>query len=147
MESLERFVRGKLDALEARSLKRSLAETDRYAATRVRRDGRDMISFCCNDYLNLSHHPKVIDAAVAATKRYGAGSGASRLVTGNHPLFAELETRLARLKETEDAVVFGSGYLTNAGVIPSLIGPDDLIVADELCHACLFAGSQIRRRC
>jgi 8-amino-7-oxononanoate synthase len=143
MESLERFVRGKLDALEARSLKRSLAETDRYAATRVRRDGRDMISFCCNDYLNLSHHPKVIDAAVAATKRYGAGSGASRLVTGNHPLFAELETRLARLKETEDAVVFGSGYLTNAGVIPSLIGPDDLIVADELCHACLFAGSQI----
>jgi 8-amino-7-oxononanoate synthase len=143
MESLERFVRGKLDALEARSLRRSLAETDRYAATRVRRDGRDMISFCCNDYLNLSHHPKVIDAAVAATKRYGAGSGASRLVTGNHPLFAELETRLARLKETEDAVVFGSGYLTNAGVIPSLIGPDDLIVADELCHACLFAGSQI----
>ena len=145
MESLERFVGAKLDALEALSLKRSLAETDRYAATRVRRDGREMISFCCNDYLNLSHHPAVIDAAVAATERYGAGSGASRLVTGNHPLFAELEGRLARLKETEDAVVFGSGYLTNTGVIPSLMGPDDLIIADELCHACLFAGSQLSR--
>jgi 8-amino-7-oxononanoate synthase len=145
MQSLENFVRGKLDQLEARSLKRSLAETDRFAATRVRRDGREMISFCCNDYLNLSHHPKVIEAAIAATRRYGAGSGASRLVTGNHPLFAELEARLARMKETEDAMVFGSGYLTNVGVIPSLIGPDDLIVADELCHACLFAGSQLSR--
>jgi len=143
MESLERFVRAKLDALEARSLKRSLAETDRFAATRVRRNGREMISFCCNDYLNLSHHPKVIAAAVKATGRYGVGSGASRLVTGNHPLFAELEARLARFKETEDAVVFGSGYLTNTGIVPSLAGPHDLIVADELCHACLFAGSQI----
>lgn len=143
MESLECFVRGKLDELEARSLKRSLTETDRFAATRVRRDGRELISFCCNDYLNLSHHPKVIDAAIDATKRYGAGSGASRLVTGNHPLFAELEARLARMKETEDAMVFGSGYLTNTGVIPSLIGPDDLILADELCHACLFAGSRL----
>jgi len=143
MDSLERFARGKLDQLEELSLRRSLSETDRFAATRVRRNGREMISFCCNDYLNLSHHPRLIEAAIEATKRYGVGSGASRLVTGNHPLFAELESRLARLKETEDAVVFGSGYLTNAGVIPSLAGPEDLIVADELCHACLFAGSQL----
>lgn len=143
MESLERFARSKLDDLAAQSLKRTLAETDRYGPTEARRDGRDVISFCCNDYLNLSHHPRVIDAAVEATRRFGAGSGASRLVTGNHPLFADLEARLARYKEAEDAVVFGSGYLTNIGIIPSLIRPDDLIVADEYCHACLFAGSQI----
>lgn len=143
MESLDRFVSGKLDDLAARSLKRTLTETDRFGPAAARRDGREMISFCCNDYLNLSHHPRVIDAAIAATRRYGAGSGGSRLVTGNHPLFADLEARLARHKEAEAAVVFGSGYLTNIGVIPSLIGPADLIVADELCHACLFAGSQL----
>jgi len=143
MDSLELFVRGKLADLEARSLKRTLSETARFAASLTVRDGREMISFCCNDYLNLSHHPKVIAAAIEATRRYGAGSGASRLVTGNHPLYAELEQRLARFKETEAAVVFGSGYLTNIGVIPSLIGDDDLILADELCHACLFAGSQL----
>jgi len=143
MDSLERFVRGKLDHMEARSLKRNLSETARFPAGATTRDGRPMISFCCNDYLDLSHHPRVIDAAIEATRRFGAGSGASRLVTGNHPLYEELETRLARFKETEAAVVFGSGYLTNIGIIPSLIGPDDLILADELCHACLFAGSQL----
>jgi 8-amino-7-oxononanoate synthase len=138
-------VRGKLDDLEARSLKRSLSETARHPEGGATRDGRPMISFCCNDYLNLSHHPAVIEAAIEATRRYGAGSGASRLVTGNHPLYEVLETRLARFKETESAVVFGSGYLTNIGIIPSLIGADDLIVADALCHACLFAGSQLSR--
>lgn len=143
MDSLERYVRGKLDDLEARSLKRSLSETARYPGGETTRDGAPMISFCCNDYLNLSHHPKVIDAAIEATRRLGAGSGASRLVTGNHPLYEELESCLARYKETEAAVVFGSGYLTNIGIIPSLIGPNDLIIADELCHACLFAGSQL----
>jgi 8-amino-7-oxononanoate synthase len=143
MDSLERFVREKLADLEAKSLKRTLVETARYPAGLARRDGREMISFCCNDYLDLSHHPKVIEASIEATRRYGAGSGASRLVTGNHPLYAELEGRLARFKETEAAVVFGSGYLTNLGIIPSLVGKDDLIVADELCHACLFAGSQL----
>jgi len=145
MDSLERYVRGKLDDLEAQSLRRSLSETARFPAGETTRDGRPMISFCCNDYLDLSHHPKVIDAAIEATRRYGAGSGASRLVTGNHPLYRELESRLARFKETESAVVFGSGYLTNIGIIPSLIGQDDLILADELCHACLFAGSQLSR--
>jgi 8-amino-7-oxononanoate synthase len=145
MDSLELFVRGKLDDLEVRSLRRTLSETARFAAGLAVREGREMISFCCNDYLNLSHHPAVIAAAIEATRRYGAGSGASRLVTGNHPLYTELEQRLARFKETEAAVVFGSGYLTNIGVIPSLMGSDDLIIGDELCHACLFAGSQLSR--
>ena len=71
------------------------------------------------------------------------GAGASRLVTGNHPLYAELESRLARLKATEAACVFGSGYLANTGIIPSLAGPDDLILVDELSHACINAGAKL----
>lgn len=131
--------------MEAKNLRRTLVETDRYGPARVRRAGKDMISFSCNDYLDLSHHPKVISAANAALQRYGTGSGASRLVTGNTPLYKKLEAKLANFKGTEDAIVFGSGYLTNLGVIPCLVGRDDLIIADELSHACLYAGAQLSR--
>ena len=143
MESLDRFAHEKLIALESRAQRRRLQQTDRHAPARARRDGRELISFSCNDYLDLSHHPAVIEAAVTATRRYGVGSGASRLVTGNHPLFDEIESTLARIKGTEAACVFGSGYLANIGIIPTFAGEQDLIVADELCHACLFAGSQL----
>jgi 8-amino-7-oxononanoate synthase len=101
------------------------------------------LSFSCNDYLNLGQHPKIVAAAIEAIERYGAGAGASRLVTGNHPLYAALEERLARLKDTEAACVFGSGYLANAGIIPALVGPDDLIVVDEISHACIHAGAKL----
>jgi len=106
-------------------------------------DGRRLLSFSCNDYLNLSQHPDVITAAIAATARYGVGAGASRLITGNHPLYAELERRLARLKGSEAACVFGSGYLANTGIIPALVGSDDLILVDELSHACIHAGAKL----
>jgi 8-amino-7-oxononanoate synthase len=145
MRSLEEFATGKLADLDRASLHRVLAETDRLDGIWVERNGRRLLSFCCNDYLALSHHPAVKAAAIAATERHGVGSGASRLVTGNHPLFGELERRLARLKGTEAAVVFGSGYLANAGIIPALIGRDDLILIDELAHSCLWAGARLSR--
>lgn len=85
----------------------------------------------------------MVEAAVAATRRFGAGAGASRLVTGNHPLYAALEARLARLKGTEDCCVFGSGYLANTGIIPSLIGRGDLVLVDELAQACIWAGPRL----
>ena len=145
MDTLERFAEAKLAALAERQLRRSLHETAPCGPVEVKRNGRALISFCSNDYLNLSQHPAVKRAAVEATERWGAGAGASRLVTGNHPLFAELERRLARLKGTDDACVFGSGYLANLGIIPSLVGAGDLIVADELSHACLRAGAALSR--
>ena len=145
MRSLEDFAATKLGALERASLHRALAETDRLDGIWVERNGRRLLSFCCNDYLALSHHPAVKAAAVAAIERHGVGSGASRLVTGNHPLFGELERRLARLKGTEAACVFGSGYLANSGIIPALIGCDDLVLIDELAHACLWAGARLSR--
>ena len=145
MGSLDQFAQGKLDDLARRHLRRTLADTYREDGIWVERGGRRLLSFSCNDYLNLTQHPAIKQAAKAALEKYGAGSGASRLVTGNHPLYTELETRLARIKKTEAAVVFGSGYLANAGIIPVLIGRDGLVLADELSHACLFAGAQLSR--
>jgi 8-amino-7-oxononanoate synthase len=141
--SLDDVAEAKLAALERRHLRRSLATTERTSATRAHQTGRALESFSCNDYLGLSQHPDVIQASIEATRRYGAGAGSSRLVNGNHPLYTELEAKLAALKGTDDALVFGSGYLTNVGVIPALIGSADLVVIDELCHSCLFAGADL----
>lgn len=142
MRSLDQFAGEKLAALESAQLRRMPAVTNR-SGVWAEHDGRRLLSFSCNDYLNLSQHPAVVAAAIEATQRYGVGAGASRLVTGNHPLYAELEERLARLKGTEAACVFGSGYLANTGIIPALVGPDDLILIDELSHACLHAGAKL----
>jgi 8-amino-7-oxononanoate synthase len=145
MRSLDEFATAKLGELERSSLRRALVDTTRVTAIWLLRNGRRLLSFCCNDYLNLTHHPAVKAAAIEALRVHGVGAGASRFVTGNHPLFSELEARLARLKETQAACVFGSGYLANLGIIPALIGPDDLVLIDELAHACLWAGARLAR--
>lgn len=144
-QSLDEFAARKLAEIDARNLRRRLVDTDRLEGAIAVRNSRRLISFCCNDYLDLSHHPALKKAAVDAVERHGVGAGASRLVTGNHPLFAQLETRLARLKGTDGAVVFGSGYLANVGIIPCLVGPGDLVLADELSHACLMSGASLSR--
>ncbi len=142
MRSLDDFAAEKLAALDRAHLRRALVVTARDGLW-VERDGRRLLSFSSNDYLNLSQHPAVIAAAVEATVCHGMGAGASRLVTGNHPLYPELESRLARLKGTEAACVFGSGYLANTGIIPALVGSDDLVLIDELSHACIHAGAKL----
>src|SRR4051812_24014647 len=142
MQSLDRFAADKLAKLDAQLLRRRLVELARDGIW-LEKNGRKLLSFSCNDYLNLSQHPRVKEAAIDAIRRHGVGAGASRLVTGNHPLYATLEARLARLKGTEAACVFGSGYLANVGIIPVLAGPDDILVVDELAHACLNAGARL----
>lgn len=143
MPSLDDFASTKLESLAARGQRRELTDTARKPAGTALRSNRDVISFCCNDYLNLSQHHAVKRAAQAAVEEFGVGSGASRLVTGNHPLFAQLEARLARIKGTDAALVFGAGYLANTGIIPSLVGADDVVFADELSHACLMSGARM----
>ena len=145
MPSLDEFARRKLADLETRGQRRNLVQTARGPGAAARRGGHDLVSFCCNDYLDLSQHPRVKEAAVRALETCGAGAGASRLVTGNHPLLASLEARLAALKGSEAALVFGSGYLANMGIIPALAGPGDLVIADELSHACLMSGASLSR--
>lgn len=135
MQSLDNYASNKLAEIRGRHLHRTLNEIVREEGLWIERGGRRLLSFACNDYLNLTQHPSVKRAAIAAIEKYGVGSGASRLVTGNNPLYAELEVRLARLKGTEAAVVFGPGYLANSGIIPVLIGRDGLVLIDELAHA------------
>lgn len=138
---MDDFAAGKLAGLEAGQLRRRLTVTARGEHPWVERGGRRLLSLSCNDVLSLSRHPEVIEAAVEATRRWGTSAGASRLVTGNHPELALLEEALAGFKGTESACVFGSGYLANLGVIPALVGPRDLVLADELSHACLLSGA------
>jgi 8-amino-7-oxononanoate synthase len=143
MADLDAILTGRLVALEAKGQRRRLRAGERARGVAIERGGRRFLSFSCNDYLGLSWHPEVIRASAEATQRYGAGAGASRLVTGEHPLYGELESLLARAKGTEAACVFGSGYLANLGTIPALVGADDLIVADKLVHACMLDGARL----
>jgi 8-amino-7-oxononanoate synthase len=141
--SLESFVNKKLRSIERRQLKRELVTIDRLGRGRVVAGDQTLQSFSCNDYLGLSRDPKTIAASIEATRRFGSGAGASRLITGSHSLYRELESALATIKGTEDAVVFGSGYLANLGIIPLLVGKPDLVVVDELAHASMLAGAKL----
>jgi len=141
--SIDDYAKGKLSALESAGLRRTLIETDRNDEIHVLRNGRTLLSFCCNDYLNLSHHPEVKRAAQDAIEMLGTGAGASRLVTGSHSILNALEAKLAAIKGSEACLVFGSGYLANLGTIPALVGPDDLVVLDELAHACMHGGARL----
>jgi 8-amino-7-oxononanoate synthase len=143
MSSLDAYADRKRAALKARDELRTLLPAARRGRAVVERAGRRLVSFSCNDYLGLSSHPAVTAAAGATLAEDGLGAGASRLVTGNHPLHAVLENKLAQLKGTEDALIFGSGYLANLGIVPALVGPGDLILVDALAHACLMSGSRL----
>ena len=129
--------------LKKENLFRELHDTARDGGINIIRDGKKMVSFSCNDYLGLSQYSKVKMAAIVAIEKYGTGSGASRFITGNCPLYKKLETKLADIKGTEAATVFGSGYLVNLGAIPAFMGVGDLIIADKLVHACLLDGAKL----
>jgi len=113
-------------------------------------DGKEMLNFASNDYLDLARHRHVMDCAREALDQYGIGATASRLVTGTLPIHEELEARIAKEKGYPAALVFGSGYMANAGTIPVLAGRDDLIFADKLVHAsmidaCKLSGAKLVR--
>lgn len=142
MNSLDQFAYANLAALDAKAQRRCLTPTAR-EGVHVVREGVRYTSFACNDYLGLSQHPQVVAAAKAALELHGAGAGASRLITGDHACYAPLEAALAAHKGTQAAMVFGSGYLTNLGVIPALVGKGDLVLIDKLAHACIYDGAQL----
>jgi glycine C-acetyltransferase len=108
-------------------------------------DGKEAINLASNNYLGLANHPKLIDAQIEAARRYGAGSGAVRTISGTMSLHLELERRLAAFKRAEACVVFQSGFAANAGTVAAILGPEDHIVSDELNHASIIDGCRLSR--
>jgi len=106
-------------------------------------DGKRVLNFCSNNYLGLANHPKMVEAAIDALRKYGVGPGAVRSIAGNMEIHTELENRLARFKGVEAAVVLQSGFSANTAVIPILAGKEDLILSDELNHASIIDGSRL----
>jgi glycine C-acetyltransferase len=111
----------------------------------ARFDGREVINLASNNYLGLADHPKLVEAAVAAAKKYGAGSGAVRTISGTMSLHMELERRIAEFKNVEACVVFQSGFAANAGTVSAILGPDDHIISDALNHASIIDGCRLSR--
>jgi 8-amino-7-oxononanoate synthase len=109
----------------------------------VQVQGQALVNFASNDYLGLASHPAVIQAAVAATQAYGTGSTGSRLLSGHRHLHRDLEAAIATLKQTEDAIVFSSGYLANIGTIAALVGTPDLVLSDQYNHSSLVNGARM----
>jgi glycine C-acetyltransferase len=105
--------------------------------------GKNVIMLCANNYLNLATHPQVVDAAIEATRKYGAGAGSDRSISGNMTAHEELDSRLARFKKAPASLTFQTGYMTNQGVIPQLADRGDLFVSDELNHGSIIDGVRL----
>ncbi len=115
------------------------------SAAESRFDGKDVINLASNNYLGLTTHPKLVEAAIAATRKYGAGSGAVRTISGTMDLHMELERRIAQFKNVEACVVFQSGFAANAGTVSAILTPDDHIISDQLNHASIIDGARLSR--
>ena len=139
------FIAGELAELRAKQLYRPLRVMSSAQGPEVIVDGRACISFSSNDYLGLTHHPRLRAAALAAVESFGAGSGAVRTIAGTMSLHEELESTLARFKHTEAVLTFPSGFGANTGVIPAITGEADLIVSDSLNHASIIDGMRLSK--
>ena len=139
------FLDEALETLRAEGLYRRLRILEGEQKPRARFDGREVINLSSNNYLGLTTHPKLKEAAIRAVKELGAGSGSVRTIAGTMDLHMELERKIAAFKKTEAAVVFQSGFAANAGTVASILGKEDLILSDELNHASIIDGARLSR--
>jgi glycine C-acetyltransferase/8-amino-7-oxononanoate synthase len=132
-----------LDQIRAAGLMRRLRMISGPQGPRVLLDGKPVLLLCSNNYLGLADHPRVREAAAEAAMRYGAGAGASRLISGTMRIHRRLEERLAAFEQTETALLFGSGYLANMGIIQALARRGDVVFSDALNHASMVDGCRL----
>jgi 8-amino-7-oxononanoate synthase len=135
----------RLEELRASGLHRRLRLIEGAQGPRVQLDGEPVLLLCSNNYLGLADHPSVREAAAEAALAWGAGAGASRLISGNMEPHQQLEERLARFKGYESALLFGSGYLANLGAISALADRNGVVFSDELNHASIVDGCRLAR--
>jgi 8-amino-7-oxononanoate synthase len=138
-------IEARLEELRALGLQRRTRLVSGPQGPHVLLDGKPVLLLCSNNYLGLADHPRVREAAAEAAMRWGVGAGASRLVSGTMMIHRRLEERLAAFKGRESALLFGSGYLANAGTIAALARPGDVVFSDELNHASIIDGCRLSR--
>ncbi len=139
------FVESELERLKRAGLYRKLRRVEGDQGPTLVVDGREVINFSSNNYLGLANHPALCVAAKSAIDRYGCGSGASRLISGNMTLHEELERKIAEFKGTEAALVFNSGFQANTGIVSTLVGEGDAVFSDALNHASIIDGCRLSR--
>ncbi len=143
--SLNQIIKLKLENLQKASLYRELREIRIIKDPLVSIDGKEVLNFSSNDYLGLSQNPVIIRKTIEGIKKYGVGTGASRLISGNQEYHKRLEDELARFKRKEKALLFGSGYLANIALLSTLPGSRDIVLSDALNHASIIDGCRLSR--
>jgi glycine C-acetyltransferase len=139
------YLTEQLDALKKAGTYQRLRELESACEPVSRFDGKEVINLASNNYLGLANHPKLVDAECDAARKYGAGSGAVRTISGTMHLHMELERRIAAFKNVEACVVFQSGFAANAGTVAAILTPEDHIISDELNHASIIDGCRLSK--
>jgi len=143
MNAFERELRSRLDTLREQGLYRELRQLDSPQTPHVLSGGQPLLNFSSNDYLGLANEPALKEAAVKAIENYGAGAGASRLISGSLAPHHQLEEQLAAFKGAEAALTFVTGYAAALGTIGAIVGKEDTIIVDKLSHACLIDAARL----
>jgi len=139
------YLTDELNALKAKGTHFKLRVLDDEQAPECTFDGKHVINLASNNYLGLTTHPKLREAALEATKKYGVGSGAVRTIAGTMKIHMELEEKIAAFKNVEACVVFQSGFAANAGTVSAVLGKEDFIISDQLNHASIIDGARLSR--
>ncbi len=143
MDKLQGYLRSELDVLQEQGIfnRPRILETEQKATVTI--DGHEVITLSSNNYLGLTVHPRLREAAIKAIEKYGVGTGSVRTIAGTMTLYNEMEERLARFKHTEASLTLQSGYATNLGVISAIMQEEDMIISDELNHASIIDGIRL----
>jgi glycine C-acetyltransferase len=139
------YLHGQLEQWRAEGTFQRLRVLETASGAEARFDGKNVVNLASNNYLGLTTHPKLREAAIEATRKYGVGSGAVRTISGTMSLHMQLEERIAAFKRVEACVVFQSGFAANAGTVAAILGPEDHIVSDELNHASIIDGCRLSK--
>jgi 8-amino-7-oxononanoate synthase len=142
-DSFQEKLADELAEIDSADLRRTVREVASAQGARVELEGREVLNFSSNDYLGLANHPALKEVAVEVIKKFGAGAGAARLISGSQSPHHELERALAAFKGTEAALAFSSGYAAALGTIPALVGQGDVVVLDKLVHASLVDAAKL----
>jgi glycine C-acetyltransferase len=145
MRNATKFLKEEYDELVERDFDWKIKLLEGPSAPKSVVDEKEVLMLCSNNYLNLSNHPKLKEAAIKATEKYGAGSGSVRPIAGTMDIHMELEEKIAEFKKTEASLFYQSGFVTNSGLIPQLMGKGDLIISDEPNHGSIIDGVRLTK--